>query len=205
MYNFAKTIFLVIFRLSQAKEVRFREVKMSSKQSLAKLSLMIRLLSKAHSFLITGTSATKRELYYQFLLNNQGQLDQCVVAVSSILNAAPWELGILSTRGWRLDHHVLGGQADFVQNWCLAFKNNNCKNYLAYIINALCTIAGIAIPRVMFIYGCRPDIAGTLRTDRGKRRNFPKTPRPKRSEAIAAINFINFNHCEYLFYSYLMK
>jgi len=90
-------IFPMIFRLSQAKELRLREVKMSSKQSLAKLSLMIRLLSKVHLFLITGTSATKRELYYQFLINNQGQLDQCVLGVSSILNAAPWELGILST------------------------------------------------------------------------------------------------------------
>lgn len=58
---------------------------------------MIRLLSKAHSFLMTGTSATKRELYYQFLLNNQVQMDQCVVAVSSVLDAAPWEFGIIST------------------------------------------------------------------------------------------------------------
>jgi DNA topoisomerase VI subunit A len=58
---------------------------------------MIRLLGKAHSFLMTGTSATKRELYYQFLLNNQAQMDQCVVGVSSVLDAAPWEFGIIST------------------------------------------------------------------------------------------------------------
>lgn len=78
-------------------EQNLREVKMSSKNSLDKLSLMIRLLSKAHSFLVTGTSATKRELYYQFLLNNQTHLDHTVVSVSNILDAAPWEYGILST------------------------------------------------------------------------------------------------------------
>jgi DNA topoisomerase VI subunit A len=72
-------------------------VKMNHKQSHQKLTLMLRLMEKVYDFLIHDTSATKRELFYQFLLPNQAILDSGVVKISNFLEAAPWEFGILAT------------------------------------------------------------------------------------------------------------
>lgn len=171
---------------------------MSSKQSLAKLSLMIRLLSKAHSFLVNGTSATKRELYYQFLLSNQWQLDQCVVGVSSILDAAPWELGILSTA-----KGIVAGDLAIVFS---DEKQISCKIGL-YLLAFLIFHWPYLFPFPYFrnchskwrSHGRGSEVASTLCSDRGKRRNFPQTQRAKHFEALAAIHF---NHCDYGYFYY---
>jgi len=72
-------------------------VKMEYKPSHRKLSLIVRLLDKVYGFLTWDTCATKRELFYQFMLSDQAILDSCVVRISNFLEAAPWEFGIMST------------------------------------------------------------------------------------------------------------
>ncbi|XP_065345055.1 meiotic recombination protein SPO11 [Cloeon dipterum] len=72
-------------------------VSITRKRSRRNLSLLVRLLEKAHYLLSTNTTVTKRELYYQFLLRNQAMLDRGVLVVSHILDTPPWQLGFLSS------------------------------------------------------------------------------------------------------------
>ncbi|XP_059469188.1 meiotic recombination protein SPO11 [Neocloeon triangulifer] len=83
----------LIYRSEDKQE---RVVSIKRGQSRHKLSLMVQLMERVHWLLQTNSTATKRELFYQFLLPNQAMLDKGVVTMSDFLKAAPWEFGIFS-------------------------------------------------------------------------------------------------------------
>nr|CAD7445512.1 unnamed protein product [Timema bartmani] len=94
--NMKLSIFVTMRPSQQAKmtTVRFGDPK-----SRRKFALIVRLLSDIHKLLLTDTTSTRRELYYQDvkLAKSQIAVDAAMRDVCCLLDACPWELGVVPT------------------------------------------------------------------------------------------------------------
>ncbi|KAF4522490.1 hypothetical protein B566_EDAN002575 [Ephemera danica] len=79
-------------------DAQLTTVRFSHAPSRPKLLLMVRLLEKIHELLQNEGTVTQRELYYQMSLQcKQNTMGIALRDVCSLLDASPWELGILSS------------------------------------------------------------------------------------------------------------
>ncbi|CAH0556837.1 unnamed protein product [Brassicogethes aeneus] len=97
------------------------------KASCKRFCLMFYLLDQIRKLLLSDTTLTKREIYYQIkkYVQNQGITDSCIMAVSCLLNVGPWDLNIVAQKG-------------------LVFGNLKLKLTSGEVIN--CNVPGTTIP-----------------------------------------------------------
>ncbi|XP_063236184.1 meiotic recombination protein SPO11 isoform X1 [Bacillus rossius redtenbacheri] len=93
------TVFTDRIEMKCFDEVKTTTVNFSSYRSRRKFSLIMTLLSEIYKLLQTGTTVTRRELYYQHvgLSEGQGEVDAAMRDVCSLLGSSSWDLGVLPT------------------------------------------------------------------------------------------------------------
>ncbi|CAG0885406.1 unnamed protein product [Darwinula stevensoni] len=87
---------------------------MNSRRSFRKFCLLIDLLSRAHQLLLTGTTVTKRDLYYQNpgLYGNQRTVDVLVDDLAVLLRCSRDDLNIIATsKGLATGDFILKGES----------------------------------------------------------------------------------------------
>ena len=79
--------------------LKMTTVKFDSKQSVKKLSIMVKVISMMHHLVTSGRYSTKRDLFYQDTegIGSQSVLDEAIDNVSCMLQIPRWRLHIMAT------------------------------------------------------------------------------------------------------------
>nr|CAD7429632.1 unnamed protein product [Timema monikensis] len=85
--------------MKPSQQAKMTTVRFGDPKSRRKFALIFRLLSDIHKLLLTDTTSTRRELYYQDvkLARSQIAVDAAMRDICCLLDACPWELGVVPT------------------------------------------------------------------------------------------------------------